>query len=393
MQTKERFKLGFSRGKIDDAMKRIDTGNRTFQCLTDQAISLTAMLAHDPSTLPDFRQMRAAASRSFSIMESGLQCQCKSNHVLCLGLERSERGSKSSGHSETHERHRIVLASQFRSGKSARLEYVADVEISVPAGQTNGKVKLGPQHWTSKCSCLAFLANSGVVTDSASILPVSSLPLALRHDVVSVQTLLPSFARQKGKLRARGRRHTALMASWSLLRLYSTPWLQTDLFQREISFIRGDDGTLVDLLFISKQLEPAINLAAGPRCADPASLICIRNAWVYALGIFLIELCLGQTVTQLREPQDEIAGGQLPFLTEYQTAVRLIDEVEDQAGLRYSTAIRRCVRCDFDERVYDLDNARFCKAFYKGVVALLEEDIRQLDGSEGDRHRGQYVCF
>lgn len=376
-------------------MKRIDSGNVLFERLTDQAVSLAAVLAQNSSQPPDFRKMRAAASLSFSIMETGLQCQCKPYHVLCLSLEKAKLGSTSSSRTQTHEDHRIVLASHSMSGQSAQVQYIADVEISVPVsgGQSVGQVSLVGQRRTHHCRCLAFLSTSGVVTNSASIMPPSALSLALKHNVVSVQTLLPTTTRQKGKLRARGRRKIALTTSWGLLRLYSTPWLQDDLFQREISFIRGDDGSLIDLPFISKRLEPSPGSTARSKRSDPTSLLCVRNAWVYGLGIFLIELCLGQTIAELREPQDEVQGGILPFLTEYQTALRVIDLVEDQAGLRYGTAVRRCVRCDFDERVYDLDSIGFCKAVYQGVVALLEEDVRQLDGGSGQQHGGQYVCF
>jgi hypothetical protein len=71
----------------------------------------------------------------------------------------------------------------------------------------------------------------------------------------------------------------------------------------------------------------------------------------------------------------------------------LIEVVEDQAGLRYGAAVRRCARCDFDERVYSLDDEGFCKAVYKGVVACLEDDIRQIDGDgEGLLGSGS-LCF
>jgi hypothetical protein len=389
----QRLRLGLNKEKVDNALKRIDSGTARFQRLTDSVMSLAAINAQICSLPPDFRQMRAAANQSFSIMESGLQCQCKSSHVLCLGLGRIKKGHSSP---ETHEDHRIVLASQSGSGQPVRVEYVADVEISIPflEGRSGGQTNLlGGQHWTNHCTCLSFLASSGMVTDSASIVPPTPLSLTSRHNVIPVHTLLPVTSRQKRKLRARGKRHIALMASWSLLRLYSTPWLQDDLFQKEISFIRGDDGSLIDLPFISKRLEPAVNLTARSRLADPEHLARVRNAWVYALGIFLIELCLGQTVTQLREPQDEILGGKVPLLTEFNTAIRLIDEVVDQAGLRYGTAVSRCVRCNFDVRVYDLDNTKFCQVVYQKVVALLEEDILQQDGGAEEQCGGQYVCF
>jgi hypothetical protein len=183
------------------------------------------------------------------------------------------------------------------------------------------------------------------------------------------------------------------MASWNLLRLYSTPWLQDQIYWNGIGLIQGNDGGMIDMPFISKELVPSIGVSGQPLSADPVSLACIRNEWVYALGVFLIELCLGKSISQLQEPNDEIPGGMLPFLTEFRTASRLIEAVEDQAGLRYGAAVRRCIRCDFDERVYSLDDEGFCKAVYKGVVACLEDDIRQIDGG-GDGVLGTgSLCF
>jgi hypothetical protein len=232
-----------------------------------------------------------------------------------------------------------------------------------------------------------------MVISSALIMPPMTGPSKPRHIVVPVQTLLLVSVGQKSRLRAWGRRQIALMASWNLLRLYSTPWLQDHIYWNGIGLVQGQDVGMIDLPFISKELVPSIGVSRQPLSADPVRLACIRNEWVYALGVFLIELCLDKSISHLKEPDDEIPGGMLPFLTEFRTASRLIEVVEDQAGLRYGAAVRRCARCDFDERVYSLDDEGFCKAVYKGVVACLEDDIRQIDGDgEGLLGSGS-LCF
>jgi hypothetical protein len=303
-----------------------------------------------------------------------------------------------------HEHYRIVLAVRSDVGLAVETKYVADIEMhiactgsdactmqssSVPGSSS----RRGIPDQIVTCACLGFLASNDMVTSSASIMPPVTGPSKPRHIVVPVQTLLPVRVGQKGRLRARGRRQIALMASWNLLRLYSTPWLQDHVYWNRIGLIQGQDGGLIDLPFISKELVPNIGLSRQPLSTDPVSLAFIRNEWVYALGIFLIELCLGESMSQLKRPDDEIPGGMLPFLTEFRTASRLIEVVEDQAGLRYGAAVRRCIRCDFDERVYSLDDEGFCKAVYKGVVACLEDDIQQIDGDrEGVLGTGS-LCF
>jgi hypothetical protein len=302
------------------------------------------------------------------------------------------------------EHFRVALALRSSSGLITETEYVADIEMQVTSTDINAGTQIsssmqGPpiRHATpnqiTTCACLGFLASNNMVTNSASIIPPVAGLNRSRHIVVPVQTLLPVSAGQKGSLRARGRRRIALIASYNLLELYSTPWLQDLIYWKKIGLLRGDDGSVIDLPFNSKDIVPSVGTSGQPLYTDPVSLACIRNEWVYALGVFLIELCLGKSISQLQEPGDEIPGGMLPFLTEFRTASRLIEVVEDQAGVRYGAAVRRCIRCDFDEKVYDLDDERFCQAFYKGVVACLEDDVRQIDGDDSEVQGGRSMCF
>jgi len=61
-------------------------------------------------------------------------------------------------------------------------------------------------------------------------------------------------------------------------------------------------------------------------------------------------------------------------------AARLLDDVYDRAGRRYGDAVRRCILCEFDQRSNSLSDAQFRKAVYEGVVAVLDEDVKQFLG-------------
>lgn len=399
-----RLKVALRKSHLESAVARIRTGNQSFVKLTDQAMAFTAINSTKKAQVPNFRRSRQEASLIFATLDAGLQCQCKPDHVLCLGLHSAKRNVRMVDGSYAQEQFRVALAVRSSTGFLAETEYVADIGMQVSRTKTNAGTQISSsmqgapiRHATpdqiTTCACLGFLASNNMVTDSASIVPPVAGPNKSRHIVVPVQTLLPVNAGQKGRLRARGRRRIALIASWNLLELYSTPWLQDHIYWKKIGLLQGDDGSVIDLPFISKDIVPSIGPPGQPLRADPVSLACIRNEWVYALGIFLIELCLGKSISQLQEPGDEIPGGMLPFLTEFRTASRLIEVVEDQAGVRYGAAVRRCIRCDFDERVYDLDDEAFCRAFYKGVVACLEDDVRQIDGDDSDVQGGRSMCF
>ena len=155
-------------------------------------------------------------------------------------------------------------------------------------------------------------------------------------------------------------------------------WLQENrLDPGDLAFIRNIDGALLVSPLILKQFFP-ISSGTSSRTAkfdDPMALINIRNSCIYTLGIFLIELYLGQTMQDLQEPEDAIPGGMLEFLPEFLAAKRLVNVVYDEA-------VRRCIYCDFDQREYDLDNEEFCQAVYEGVVAPLEENVKLIDGPD-----------
>lgn len=96
------------------------------------------------------------------------------------------------------------------------------------------------------------------------------------------------------------------------------------------------------------------------------------------LGLLLIELWYGKSIEELQEPCDLDCAG-TPGVA-WCTADRLVEnEIEFEAGKRYSDAVRRCIRCDFDRRDMSLDSEGFQQAVYDGVVALLERTLEQFN--------------
>jgi hypothetical protein len=149
------------------------------------------------------------------------------------------------------EHFRVALAVRSSTELLAETEYIADIEMQVTSTEVNTGTQIssnmqGPaiRHATpdqvTVCACLGFLASNDMVTNSASIIPPVAGLNRSRHIVVPVQTLLPVSAGQKGRLRARGRRRIALIASYNLLELYSTPWLQDHIYWKKIVLLRAD---------------------------------------------------------------------------------------------------------------------------------------------------------
>jgi hypothetical protein len=104
----------------------------------------------------------------------------------------------------------------------------------------------------------------------------------------------------------------------------------------------------------------------------------IRNRTLYALGISLIELWYGKPLSELYKPEDgpQASGDpRIDLITGWNTADRLVDELYSEAGEKYSDAVRRCIRCDFDRRSSSLEDAAFQNDVYQGVVAQLKENF------------------
>ena len=168
----------------------------------------------------------------------------------------------------------------------------------------------------------------------------------------------------------------------SVLRLHSTPWVEEQWARKQVLFAQVPAGL--------KSVAPVIEHKALPQpvAAQRADgnheirLISIRSEPLFALGVFLIEICLKKSFAELAIPEDRIANGMLDCLTEFRTAIRVLPDVRNDAGKRYFDAVRRCIRCDFDQEEYDLSDEKFSQAVFEKVVSLLQEDVRVIDGPE-----------
>ena len=98
---------------------------------------------------------------------------------------------------------------------------------------------------------------------------------------------------------------------------------------------------------------------------------------ILALGLLLLELCFDAPFDSLRIQDDTIAtGGVSNVLTDIITANRLLQDVSDMEGDYYSNAVRRCIRCDFDQHTNSLSDDNFREAVYELVVCELDTALQ-----------------
>ena len=103
----------------------------------------------------------------------------------------------------------------------------------------------------------------------------------------------------------------------------------------------------------------------------------IRNEILLALGLTLVELCFGRTLTDMRKPEDINPDKTTSRLA---TATRLHGGVYDEMGIAYGDAVRRCLFQLFDVRELNLEIEEVQQKVYDNVVRPLMDDLNNFDG-------------
>ncbi|OAL55261.1 hypothetical protein IQ07DRAFT_160947 [Pyrenochaeta sp. DS3sAY3a] len=208
------------------------------------------------------------------------------------------------------------------------------------------------------------------------IYPCKRLPPASDTSSWSISSLRSvlddaAFARQD-------RLKLAVTLASSCLQLHETPWLGASWGKDTIFFVKRPGEVVYDQPFVA---HGRLAGAGTTRCMPASMSRIIRNQTLYALGVALIELWYGKALAELRRDGDGpcgVGGEQLDFMTEWNVADRLVDDLYSEAGGKYSDAVRRCIRCDFDRRASSLEDAQFQRAVYQGVVTQLKENYEFL---------------
>ena len=104
----------------------------------------------------------------------------------------------------------------------------------------------------------------------------------------------------------------------------------------------------------------------------------VRNEILLALGLTLVELCFGRTLTDMRRPED-INGEETA--TRLATATRLHSRVYDEMGIPYGDVVRRCLFQLFDVRELSLDIEEVQQKVFDDVVTPLVDDLNNFNGT------------
>ncbi|CAI6288377.1 unnamed protein product [Periconia digitata] len=218
---------------------------------------------------------------------------------------------------------------------------------------------------SQRATCLSL---SGLYERECGILLYPVKKALVQTEAWSMPTLQavlkdPAFSRKD-------RIQLAVTLASSTLQLHDSPWLDDSWTKDDIMFIKRSDKTVYDHAFIPHRLATEASPAGS---LPPAIRSIIRNQTLYRLGVTLIELWYGKSISELEAPGDD--SQMSSFLTEFNTADRLVSNLYNDAGKKYANAVRRCIRCEFDHHVTTLENTAFQQAVYQGVVAQLKENF------------------
>jgi hypothetical protein len=142
----------------------------------------------------------------------------------------------------------------------------------------------------------------------------------------------------------------AFLLSSSILQLYKTPWLNDNWTRDEIYLLYAlPEKALARNMYVSKSFPKSqITLLAQ---ADP-DLALIRNVSVFNLGLALLELTYGHRI-EYYQSESDLRNGIRTAMTNMLIAQRLIGQIEEYEGKRYSDVVYRCI---------------FVKSFTKGSL-------------------------
>lgn len=161
----------------------------------------------------------------------------------------------------------------------------------------------------------------------------------------------------------------ALAVASAVLQLSKTQWLSKPLTKQDIHFFGNNEGPSYQHPFLGRQIPERQNPCATTREDDATALQ--PNATLFRLGILLLEIILGSTLENLREPHEriEFPGDRFGMIRDSITAHRLLQTRVALINPAYKAVVERCVGCGSSQA---LDEEGFGERVYSGVVAELE---------------------
>lgn len=225
-------------------------------------------------------------------------------------------------------------------------------------------------------SCLGVLSDEHERRHRVSISGVSCGNDPLQ--TVSLQELLA-----QARLGKKERLILGVKLASMLLQLHETPWLADTWRNVDIRFREKRDGprsAFIGQPFITKRFLSSTCQSMPLPPDNPTPLREVRNQSTFALGLVLTELWFGKPVDHLRGSNNPDISNEPNDIIDFATVESLSDVIYDEAGDWYGDAVRRCIRCEFDQRSDSLESEGLKEAVHRMVVSPLEKNLSAFCG-------------
>ena len=425
----KRIKVTLSKKIYKGLLDDIDKANKDIRDITHQNIYLEPIRRKRQSTRPiaELKLIRKHAASLYQVLVTGKswKCGCKNHHLASLRLEpRSQMLEVARANSASHFRFRVLLSTGEGGEDSLKtISQWQEIEVAPSLDKTGiDAVNIEPQ---TSARSVRFAPTSGPTTgaivshdsstdhDCDPILNICTT-LCASHDLKkaigflvdeedkkqkhyvyradtgigsephsrSLGDLLSS-ARQESltvSLSRGDRLHIAVTLASSVLQLDGTLWLKSEWTSNDIYF-HNKDGKASKISYSHPYLPWRLCVANSNVPYSVKSVkqehLMDRCQVLLALGLTLIELCFGRTLSEMQKPEDHDPNKDI---TKYRTARRLLNSVYSEMGTSYGDVVRRCLLQPFDVRDMSLDNEDLQQKVFDGVVTPLIEDLNNFNG-------------
>jgi hypothetical protein len=189
-------------------------------------------------------------------------------------------------------------------------------------------------------------------------------------------TLSEVYSKQS-VLSKRNRVQLALMLAWGVLQISSTSWLKGKWTKDNIFLVIDDSGK--PLPYVSHRFETSRRKLVRSSTLSPAAVDqvgeWVSNTSLFALGVFLLEMCFNKPIEDLATAKEKDKNGDASDYTPILTAKRLSRLAQDELGICYAQAVNACLNfpnLEMDAEGKPVNFPEFAKIVMRDIISPLK---------------------
>ncbi|KAJ5853342.1 hypothetical protein N7534_005885 [Penicillium rubens] len=415
-----KFRKILSKAVYDDLLAKINAANTILKLLIDQSDHREASKKRRQSWSPLLQQYKKGRKHAEGLFQTIIdgnywRCSCKGQHFVQLQLQTNPLGSAGDHPLRNcQSQFRMLFSNKAPSNTNTdhlltRTEMVfKPMQVKETMGLATLSLYNNPTFYQVQgrsrvqCNGSTLIEEASEMTLEPPSIPLikdfcSSLHFAemrsgqqktigfiandmnasFRYTMEAMK--LPKGVPQKtleevlSKIGRRDRLHIATGLACGVVQFCGN-WLKSSWDSSDVHLAAADDGysVLLDNLYLSWPLLPP---SAGRESRNSTPYPNVQNNLLLPLGLALVELSLGKSLSVFFTPEDE---HQEPLLTKFRVASRLVDNVHQESGTHYAEAVHSCL---YWSGITSLCNEqRFVERVFDNIVSPLLKDLVNFEG-------------